>query len=278
MARFVERAAGRVTHHSFSFGEHYDAERLGFGPMVCLDDHLLGSGRGFETHRHTDLEIVTWVVSGALRHTDSSGSTTVLESGSVGVLSTGAGVEHSEHATEDGPCRFVQAWLRPVQSESEPGYVARPVTLPASALVPVAQPRLDAVLWVARLDGSSPLELPVAGQVHVFVATGALLRSSLAEPLAAGDAFLMTGELAHTVAAGVPTDLLVWAFYDGPAPVLLGDNGGCLSLDPPPGWSPAEEDDGPPVGPIRLMGDYGGAGLTPGHAPGVSAHHLSGTR
>src|SRR5689334_9158618 len=68
-ARFVEREVGRVTHHSFSFGEHYDPERLAFGPLVCHDDHLLGSGRGFDTHHHSDLEIVTWVVSGALRHT-----------------------------------------------------------------------------------------------------------------------------------------------------------------------------------------------------------------
>jgi quercetin 2,3-dioxygenase len=210
--RFVDRAVGRVTHHSFSFGEHYDAERLGFGPMVCHDDHLLGSGRGFDTHRHSDLEIVTWVVSGALRHTDSSGSTTVLEAGSVGVLSTGDGVDHSEHATEAGPCRFIQMWLRPVEGESEPGYTSRPVTLPANELVPVAQPRMDAVLWAGRLDGRGSIELPAAPRVHAFVATGALLRSSLAEPLHAGDAFLMTDEPAHTVTAGVPTDLLVWTF------------------------------------------------------------------
>jgi redox-sensitive bicupin YhaK (pirin superfamily) len=210
--RFVDRAAGRVTNHSFSFGEHYDAERLGFGPMVCHDDHLLGSGRGFDTHHHSDLEIVTWVVSGALRHTDSSGSTTVLEAGSVGVLSTGDGVDHSEHATEPGPCRFIQTWLRPVAGESEPGYTTRAVTLPANELVPVAQPRPDAVLWAGRLDGQGSLALPAAPQVHAFVATGALLRSSLAQPLSAGDAFLMTDEPAHTVTAGVPTHLLVWAF------------------------------------------------------------------
>ena len=201
-----------MTHHSFSFGGHYDAERLGFGPMVCHDDHLLGSGRGFDTHRHSDLEIVTWVVAGALRHTDSSGSTTVLDAGSVGVLSTGDGVEHSEHATESGPCRFIQMWLRPDEGESEPGYAARPVTLPTNELVAVAEPRADAVLLVGRLDGHGSLELPAAPLVHAFVATGALLRSSLAEPLAAGDAFLMTDEPAHTVTAGVPTDLLVWTF------------------------------------------------------------------
>src|SRR5687768_14443694 len=55
--RFKDRAEGRVTLHSFAFGEHYDPERLEFGPMVCHDEHLLGSGRGFDTHRHSNLEI-----------------------------------------------------------------------------------------------------------------------------------------------------------------------------------------------------------------------------
>jgi redox-sensitive bicupin YhaK (pirin superfamily) len=211
--RFVDRAAGRVTHHSFAFGEHYDAERLGFGPMVCHDDHLLGSGRGFDTHHHSGLEIVTWVVSGALRHVDSGGAATVVEAGSVAVLSTGDGVDHSEHATASGPCRFVQTWLRPGEGgKSEPGYTTRPVTLPPNQLVQAARPRPDAVLWVARLDDHGSLELPAAGRVHAFVATGALLRSSLAQPLSAGDAFLMTDEPAHRVTAGVPTDLLVWTF------------------------------------------------------------------
>jgi hypothetical protein len=208
----MDRAEGQVTLHSFAFGEHYDPERLEFGPMVCHDDHLLGSGRGFDTHHHSDLEIVTWVISGALRHTDSRGGTTVLEACSVGILSTGAGVDHSEHATETGPCRFIQMWLRPAEGESMPGYTARPVTLPANDLVAVAQPRPDSVLWAGRLDGRGPIELPAAPKMYAFVATGALLRSSLAAPLAAGDAFLMTGEPAHSVTAGVPTDLLVWTF------------------------------------------------------------------
>jgi redox-sensitive bicupin YhaK (pirin superfamily) len=210
--RFVERAEGRVTHHSFSFGDHYDAERLGFGPMVCHDDHLLGSGRGFDTHHHSDLEIVTWVISGALRHIDSSGSTTVVEAGSVAVLSTGDGVDHSEHATETGPCRFIQMWLRPGDGDPEPGYTVAPVTIPTNELAVIAQPRPDSVLWAGRLDGHGSIALPAAPQLHAFVATGALLRSSMAAPLAAGDAFLMTDEPSHTVTAGVPTDLLVWTF------------------------------------------------------------------
>jgi len=214
-ARFVDRAAGRVTHHAFAFGSHYDAEHVSFGPMVCHDDHLLGSGQGFDEHRHADLEIVTWVVAGAVEHRDSSGGHTVVEAGSVGVLSAGAGVSHSEHATADGPARFIQVWLTPEPGDAagaDPAYAVERPELPPNALVRVAAPRRDSVLSVVRLDGRSTVTLPSAPRMHVFVATGALLRSSLAEPLHAGDAFLMTGEPDHEVASGVPTELLVWTF------------------------------------------------------------------
>lgn len=211
-ARFVDRAPGRVTHHAFAFGSHYDSEHVSFGPMVCHDDHLLGSGRGFDTHRHADLEIVTWVVAGAVAHRDSAGGVTVVEAGSVAVLSAGSGVSHSEHATSDGPARFVQVWLTPESPGGDPSYAVERVDLPPNELVRVASPRSDSALSVVRLDGRSPVTLPEAPRVHVFVASGALLRSSLAEPLHTGDAFLMTDEPAHEVAAGVPTELLVWTF------------------------------------------------------------------
>lgn len=260
--RFVEREPGRATWHSFSFGDQYDPQRLGFGPMVCLDDHLLGPGRGFDTHRHSGLEIVTYVVSGALRHTDSTGSENVVPAGSLAVLSTGAGVEHSEIATDDGPCRFVQVWLRS-EGAGEPSYVVRELTAAVGTPVPVAQPRPDAVLWRVRLDDSAgSVELPHGDRVHAFVVTGALLRSSLAEPLAAGDAFEMIGEPAHAVAAGVPTDLLVWTFHEtGPAPVLMGSEGSAWLAYRPVGAEDAEAPDEAPVGTIELSGDHGGAFL-----------------
>ena len=202
--RFVEREQGRLTRHAFSFGADYDPARLGFGPMVCHDDHVLGPGRGFDTHRHSGLEIVTYVVSGALRHTDSTGSTSVVPAGSVAVLSTGDGVEHSEIAAADGPCRFVQVWLRS-ERPGDPTYAihdgARPV-----------EPLPGAVLRLARLDDGVPLTLPAAPRLHAYVVTGSLLRSSLAEPLSTGDAFEMTDEGSHELMAGVPTELLVWTF------------------------------------------------------------------
>ena len=112
------------------------------------------------------------------------------------MLSTGAGVEHSEIATDDGPCRFVQVWLR-AESAGDPSYSVRPVGDRVNEPLPVAQPRPDAVLWSLHLDGTTPVDLPEGDRVHAYVATGALLRSSLAEPLATGDAFEITDEPMH---------------------------------------------------------------------------------
>ena len=118
--RFVDRVAGRLSRHGFAFGEHYHPDRLDFGPMVCHDDHLLGSRQGFEEHPHSGLEIVTWVVSGRVVHRDSDGNEAVLGAGTCGVLSAGSGVRHSEEADPAGPARFVQVWLRPDDPERPP--------------------------------------------------------------------------------------------------------------------------------------------------------------
>ena len=94
----MTRGEGRTTRHSFSFGDHYDPENVGFGPMVCHDDHLLRGGAGFPEHPHRDVEIVTWVLSGAVVHTASVGPPTTVAAGQVQVLSAGSGVLHSEIA------------------------------------------------------------------------------------------------------------------------------------------------------------------------------------
>ncbi|WP_167736763.1 pirin family protein [Nocardioides sp. 1609] len=207
--RSVERETGRLSRHSFSFGSTYDPDNLRFGPMVCHDDHLLGPGRGFDTHRHSNLVIVSYVVSGALRHTGPTGSA-VVGAGRFAVLHTGDGTDHSEVADE-GPTRFVQTWLT-----DDDGRAADA----ASYDVLDGVDRADgggvdlpgARLTVVRLSDGETGTLPAAPLLHVYVVRGALLRSSLAEPLQEGDAFRFTDEPAHEVTAGVDTELLVWAF------------------------------------------------------------------
>lgn len=209
--RFLTRDEGLLTRHSFSFGTHYDPENIRFGRLVCHDDHLLGHGSGFADHPHRDVDIVTWVLSGELHHHDSSGHAGVVHPGEVQVLSAGSGVTHSEVAGPSGPTRFVQAWLAPEESGTPPAYSITPVSLPPGRLTEVA--RLgDATFSVARLNAGDSVALPDVPLLHAYVAGGALARSSLAEPLADGDAFRISDVPGVEVTAAVPTELLVWAF------------------------------------------------------------------
>lgn len=220
--RFVSRLDGGQTRHSFSFGELYDPERVRFGPMVCHDDHRLAGGKGFAEHAHRDVEIVTWVLAGALEHADDRGHTAVVEPGTVQVLDAGPGVTHREVAVAGvGPTRFVQVWLARDEPATEPSYAvaAAPVetgvlstVASAGSGAPVRLRTPGATFRVARLEGGQTLTLPDEPRQHVFVARGALLRSSLAEPLAEGDAFLITDDPGRQVTAAVPSELLVWTF------------------------------------------------------------------
>jgi redox-sensitive bicupin YhaK (pirin superfamily) len=206
-ARFESRVRGRLTRHSFSFGERYDPDNVSFGPLVCHDDHLLAAGQGFEKHHHADVDIVTWVVTGALRSEPGG----VLEPGSLAITHAGDGITHAEVADAPGT-RFVQAWLRsPPGSDS--GTPSREV-LPVSAGpgLTVACELAGATLSLARLAPGATITLGDAPLQHVYVVTGALARSSLAEPLAAGDAFRITDRPGLVLTAAAPTELMVWDF------------------------------------------------------------------
>jgi redox-sensitive bicupin YhaK (pirin superfamily) len=214
--------AGRVTRHSFSFGPHYDPANLGFGPLVCHNDDVLdpsAAGRaGYPEHPHSELEIVTWVLEGALVHTDSTGARHVVEAGRAQVLSAGTGIRHSELAEPgSGRCRFVQAWLTPAIPGAVPSYVMGEAPTSSSGLVEVvgggALPigTRGARLVVARLAPGQSVTLPEDPRQHVFAATGAVSLAGL--DLRAGDAVRIGDEPGHVVRASEPTELLVWSFY-----------------------------------------------------------------
>jgi redox-sensitive bicupin YhaK (pirin superfamily) len=217
--RFVTREPGRQTRHSFSFGSSYDPERVAFGPLVALNDDLLGTGQGYDAHPHADVALVTWVVSGALRHTDDSGSST-LAAGGLAVTHAGSGITHSEHAA-DGATRFLQAWLTPDSAGGEPARRTTTPDLAGGALVAVADEGelgvSGATLHLGDLPAGTTVALPEAPLRYVFVVSGALVRSSLAEPLSAGDAFEIRDEGDVAVTTAVPTQLMVWTFR-APAP------------------------------------------------------------
>ena len=222
LSRFLTREKGRQTRHSFSFGEFYDPDRVAFGPLIALNDDLLGTGSGYDVHEHADVVLVTWVVTGQLTHVDDSGAT-VQPAGGLSVTDAGTGMTHSERAV-DGATRFVQMWLRPAQPGTVP---TRVITVPhvSGSLTAVAGGDglplnvAGATLWLANVAAGASVDLPEAPLVYLFVVTGALTRNSLAEPLAAGDAFEIREAAPavdgpYSVTASVPTQLLVWTFEE----------------------------------------------------------------
>ena len=215
--RSSSTAAGRVTRHSFSFGPHYDPANLGFGPLVCHNDDRLEPAAGYPEHPHSELEIVTWVLEGALVHTDSAGSSHVVEAGRAQVLSAGTGIRHSEVADgSSGRCRFVQAWLAPTAAGAQPSYALGEAPPRGSGLQEVVGGHglglgtRGARLLVARLAPGEAVVLPGDPRQHVFAATGSVSLGGVS--LAGGDAVRLTDEPGHRVLATEATELLVWSF------------------------------------------------------------------
>lgn len=175
----VRRAADRGrtsigwldSRHSFSFGQYDDPEQMGFRALRVINDDVVRPGQGFGTHGHRDMEILSFVVEGALEHRDSLGTGSVIRPGEVQRMTAGSGIRHSEfnHSAEE-PVRFLQIWIEPAEHGLAPGYEQRRFEHRANELVLVASPdgrdaslriHQDALVYRAILDagGSVAAEL-----------------------------------------------------------------------------------------------------------------------
>lgn len=221
--RFHTRIDWLDSWHSFSFSGHYDPKNVNHGLLLVHNDDWVNAGSGFPNHSHRDMEIVTWVLEGELRHRDSAGNDAVIYPGLAQRMSAGSGITHSEFNTSARePVHFLQMWVPPDVQGIVPGYqeVDVKAELATGALVKVAGGSDDAALhlhqagaelWIAHAAPDTALTVPDAAHVHVFIARGTATLDT-DENLDAGDATRLTEAGSRPLVVGPDgAEIVVWA-------------------------------------------------------------------
>lgn len=223
--RFRTESDWLDSHHSFSFGRYYDPANVGFGLLLVHNDEAVAPGTGFDTHPHQDLEIVTWVLRGALVHQDSEGHNGIVYPGLAQRMSAGSGIQHSEKNEAGEPVRYIQMWVRPDELDLDPSYQQAEVddNLATGELVPIASGlakhegntairinQRDAGMSVARLQPGKAVQLPTAPYVHLFVALGTVSLEGAGELGTADAARLVAADGQRLTAGSDGAEILVW--------------------------------------------------------------------
>lgn len=212
--------------HSFSFAAYHDPAHVQFGPLRVINEDRIAAGGGFGAHPHRDMEILSYVIEGALAHRDSIGNVGTIVPGEVQRMSAGTGVVHSEFNHHDGVTHFLQIWLFPDRQGIAPSYEQKAFAAAdkRGRLRVIASPdgrdgsltiHQDALLHAGLFDGGEAATLPLAagrlGYVHVV---GGQLRVN-GQLLGAGDALKLDGEPAVQLDGGRQAEVLV---FDLPGP------------------------------------------------------------
>ena len=210
------------SRHTFSFGHYYDPGYMGFGPLRVINEDRVQPGMGFGTHGHRDMEIISYVLEGALEHKDSMGNGSVIRPGNVQRMSAGTGVRHSEYnpSASEG-VHFLQIWIEPAERGVAPGYeeknfdaaskrgrlrlIASSDAREASVLI-----HQDASVYAALLDGAERIEhkLDPARKAYVHVARGKVTVNG--QPLQAGDALKASGVAELVLEKGEQAEVILF--------------------------------------------------------------------
>ncbi len=209
------------TYHTFSFADYYDPQWMGFRSLRVINDDLVMPGEGFGTHPHRDMEIITYILSGALEHKDSMGNGRVIRTGEAQYMAAGTGVEHSEfNPSRDEAVHLLQIWIMPDAKGVKPRYAERSFAKAATGKWHLVASKAgrdgsmaihqDADLWLAKLDAGQSVTHELATDRHawIHVAEGEVTING--KTLTGGDAAAVSEPGKLTVRAGKSAQVLLF--------------------------------------------------------------------
>ncbi len=209
------------SYHTFSFADYYDENWMGFRSLRVINDDLVMPRMGFGMHPHRDMEIITYVLSGALEHKDSMGNGRVVRAGDVQYMAAGTGVRHSEfNPSGDEAVRLLQIWIQPDAIGVAPRYAEKALAGAAPGRLHLVASKSgrdgsiaihqDADLWLARLAAGDRVAhaLPAGRHAWLQVAEGEITLDG--QPLHAGDAAALSGPATLNLAAAGPAQVLLF--------------------------------------------------------------------
>jgi len=210
------------THHTFSFADYHDPKHMGFRTLRVLNEDRVQPGQGFGAHSHQDMEIVTYVLEGALQHRDSLGNGSIIRPGEVQRMSAGTGVVHSEfNPSRTEPVRFLQIWILPARNGGPPGYEQKrfETEMRRGELQLMASPdgaggsltiHQDARIFSAILDPKQRVRHELAKGRHAWVQIANGMIELNGRALSAGDGAAAGDERRLELAGREPAELLVF--------------------------------------------------------------------
>jgi len=209
------------SYHTFSFADYHDPQWMGFRTLRVINDDLIMPGMGFGTHPHRDMEIISYVLSGALQHRDSMGNGRVIHAGEFQYMAAGTGVEHSEfNPSPTEATRLLQIWLLPDTKGVPPRYAERNLAPAAPGKLHLVASQTgrdgsmeihqDADLLLARLNPGQEVRHALAAGRHAWVQVAEGEVTVNGHKLSGGDAAGLSRESALTIAASKPAQVLVF--------------------------------------------------------------------
>jgi quercetin 2,3-dioxygenase len=209
------------SYHSFSFADYYNPQQMGYRSLRVINDDLVMPGMGFGTHPHRDMEIITYMISGAIEHKDSMGNGRVIKAGEVQYMAAGSGVRHSEfNPSQEEVSHLLQIWIQPDKQGVKPRYAEKSLSEAETGKLHLVTSKSgrdgsiaihqDADLWLGKFEAGQKVTQPLANGRHVWlhVAEGEIVLNG--KTLTVGDAAAVDGETQLDLSANKTSQVLLF--------------------------------------------------------------------